>query len=207
MKAPKTVPAMILPGKPITSADVQLLTATSWIDEELCKRALLRRVDRTEGAELLGYDASSAEDYSGIVFPVFNLGETRAKTFTLRRDHPTYERNKKGDLVPKKKYLNPTGAGNPVYAVPGTPVEVLSDSTEDRDRVLKFFFYRQIPSLQEYILVDSNKCKVTSYKKQEDGSWLDAVTEGINATLLIDTISMEMTMSDIYTRTDFTEGA
>lgn len=129
MKAPKTVPAMILPGKPITSADVQLLTATSWIDEELCKRALLRRVDRTEGAELLGYDASSAEDYSGIVFPVFNLGETRAKTFTLRRDHPTYERNKKGDLVPKKKYLNPTGAGNPVYAVPGTPVEVLSDST------------------------------------------------------------------------------
>ncbi|MCS6960867.1 MAG: Uma2 family endonuclease [Pseudanabaenaceae cyanobacterium SKYGB_i_bin29] len=41
--------------------------------------------------------------------------------------------------------------------------EVLSDSTEERDRGAKFLDYRQIPTLQEYLLIDQNKPYVEQY--------------------------------------------
>jgi Uma2 family endonuclease len=48
-------------------------------------------------------------------------------------------------------------------------VEVLSDSTESYDRGRKFGFYRSIPSLREYILVDSQRITVEKYLKNESG--------------------------------------
>ncbi|MBC7553940.1 MAG: Uma2 family endonuclease [Taibaiella sp.] len=86
---------------------------------------------------------------------------------------------------------------------PSVIIEVLSPSTEERDRVLKFFFYRQIPTFNEYILVETAHCKITTYTKNEDSTWTETVTEGINATLYIGTISAAIPMSDIYMLTEF----
>ena len=51
-------------------------------------------------------------------------------------------------------------------------VEVLSPSTEAKDRGEKFAFYRTIPSLQEYILIESEKTGVESYRRGEGRMWL-----------------------------------
>ncbi len=51
-------------------------------------------------------------------------------------------------------------------------VEVLSPGTETYDRTKKFKYYRQIPSLQEYVLVDSEEIIVEVYRRGEGKMWL-----------------------------------
>jgi len=51
-------------------------------------------------------------------------------------------------------------------------VEVLSPSTEADDRGRKFTQYRTMPSLQEYILIDSEQMSVECYRRGEGRLWL-----------------------------------
>ncbi|HEU4532685.1 MAG TPA: Uma2 family endonuclease [Polyangiaceae bacterium] len=50
-------------------------------------------------------------------------------------------------------------------------VEVLSESTAAYDRGEKFEHYRQVPSLREYVLVDSRSASVEVRSRQADGAW------------------------------------
>lgn len=49
--------------------------------------------------------------------------------------------------------------------------EVISENTEKIDRGYKFFYYQQIPSLREYVLVDSREYVVEVIRRQADGLW------------------------------------
>jgi Uma2 family endonuclease len=50
-------------------------------------------------------------------------------------------------------------------------VEVLSDSTEARDRGVKAAHYRHIPSLREYVLVSQTEPHVEVHRLNEAGRW------------------------------------
>jgi Uma2 family endonuclease len=50
-------------------------------------------------------------------------------------------------------------------------VEVISPSTEAYDRGEKFGFYRQIESLQEYVLISQDLPRVEIYRRLGDGTW------------------------------------
>ncbi|MEQ8755415.1 MAG: Uma2 family endonuclease [Coleofasciculus sp. G1-WW12-02] len=51
-------------------------------------------------------------------------------------------------------------------------VEVLSPGTSAKDRGEKFTYYLTIPSLQEYILIDSETISVERYSRGEGRMWL-----------------------------------
>ena len=51
-------------------------------------------------------------------------------------------------------------------------VEVLSPGTSSKDRGEKFRYYLTIPSLQEYILIDSEKISIERYCRGEGRMWL-----------------------------------
>ena len=51
-------------------------------------------------------------------------------------------------------------------------VELLSPGTSGKDRGEKFRYYLTIPSLQEYILIDSEKISVERYCRGEGRMWL-----------------------------------
>ncbi len=53
---------------------------------------------------------------------------------------------------------------------PSVIFEILSPSTTTIDKGRKFFFYQQIPSLKEYIMIDSLKRFIQLGRKQDDGS-------------------------------------
>lgn len=64
-------------------------------------------------------------------------------------------------------------------------VEVLSPSTEAKDRGEKFTWYQTIASLQEYVLIDSEKVGVECYRRGEGRMWLYSpyrAGEGISLT-------------------------
>lgn len=54
---------------------------------------------------------------------------------------------------------------------PKVIIEVLSPSTASYDRTKKLRYYRQIPSLQEYVLVDSEEIAVEVYHRGEGKMW------------------------------------
>lgn len=54
---------------------------------------------------------------------------------------------------------------------PSLIVEVLSPSTEIRDRGTKFTYYRALPSVREYLMVDSRFQSVEMYRRASENLW------------------------------------
>lgn len=84
---------------------------------------------------------------------------------------------------------------------PSVIIEILSPSTQHIDKGRKFFFYRQIPSLKEYIMIDSKKRFIQTAIRQQDDLWK---FEDLNETateLTIQTIQLSISMNDIYRNT------
>lgn len=55
-------------------------------------------------------------------------------------------------------------------------IEILSDSTEAYDRGMKFEHYQLIDSLDEYILITQDRCRVEKFaRNREDGTWILSV--------------------------------
>jgi Uma2 family endonuclease len=51
-------------------------------------------------------------------------------------------------------------------------VEILSRTSEAYDRGQKFEHYRNIPSLQQYLLIAQDRIQVDLYTRQGDGTWV-----------------------------------
>ncbi len=86
---------------------------------------------------------------------------------------------------------------------PSVIIEVLSPSTESYDRGNKFFTYQLIPSLKEYILVDSADAAVQTIVKKDDGLWKFDTLTGMAAILTLATIDQQILLSDIYRNVEF----
>ncbi len=76
--------------------------------------------------------------------------------------------------------------------------EVLSESTEPFDRGEKFFAYRRIPSLREYLLVAQDKMRVEHYIRQSDGEWLLREYTGADAVIRLESVAVELPLQQVY---------
>jgi Uma2 family endonuclease len=88
---------------------------------------------------------------------------------------------------------------------PRVLVEVLSDSTEKYDRGAKFGHYRQIPSLQEFVLVAQDQPLVERYVRQGDGSWLLTVFSDPSGEFAFASIPVRVPLAEIYRGVKFPE--
>ncbi|MBD2489485.1 Uma2 family endonuclease [Aulosira sp. FACHB-615] len=81
-------------------------------------------------------------------------------------------------------------------------VEVLSPGTEAKDRGEKFAFYRNMPSLQEYILVESEKISVEFYRCGEGRMWLYSPYT-IGEDIIIESVDFSCGIDSIYEGVSF----
>ncbi len=81
---------------------------------------------------------------------------------------------------------------------PAVIFEILSPSTEDYDIGKKLFFYMQIDSLQQYIIVDSRSIHVRITTKMENGTWKFTELSEENNVFFITSIQLELSLSEIY---------
>lgn len=78
-------------------------------------------------------------------------------------------------------------------------IEVLSTSTKDYDRGTKFMLYRDIPSLKEYIVLDSTgNVHAEKWNKKEDGFWILNEFKSMEKIVPIESLQIELLMSDVY---------
>jgi Uma2 family endonuclease len=85
-----------------------------------------------------------------------------------------------------------------VCANPVVIVEVLSPSTANYDRGLKFVLYRDIPSLRNYLIFHSDGIHVEHYSRQSNDSWLLQHHHGGEARIVLPSIRCELTLGSIY---------
>ena len=83
-------------------------------------------------------------------------------------------------------------------------VEVLSPSTEVYDRGEKFRHYRQLSSLQEYILVAQDKICVERFSRQEN-NWILTDFQTLEERLPLISVECELPLREIYDRVTFPE--
>jgi len=82
--------------------------------------------------------------------------------------------------------------------LPTAIIEILSPSTRNYDRNKKFNLYKDIPSLKEYIMIDSESVFVQSYHINENRNWLLREYKEISDTLTLVSMGFDMALSDIY---------
>jgi Uma2 family endonuclease len=81
---------------------------------------------------------------------------------------------------------------------PSVLFEIISSSTANYDKGIKFELYRDIESLQEYILVNSLKMYVEQYQRNNDTSWTLTEYKLPDDAFEIRTIQFKMKLSEVY---------
>jgi Uma2 family endonuclease len=103
--------------------------------------------------------------------------------------------------------------GEPVYTETNTTTvmnplliaEVLSKSTKNYDQGDKFLYYRSIPELKEYILIDQSKYHVMQYVKTAEGQWLFTEYESEDSVLSLRSVDFQIAFSELYEQVNFAE--
>lgn len=84
-----------------------------------------------------------------------------------------------------------------IKSEPKLIIEVLSPSTAAYDRGPKFGFYRQLPSLAEYVLIDLDARSADCYRKGADGFWvLHPFAKGQAVSLA--SVELEVTSAQVF---------
>lgn len=81
--------------------------------------------------------------------------------------------------------------------------EVLSESTEGYDRGRKFAFYRQIPSLREYVLVAQDRKAVEVFRRIGPDHWELFDVQGDGATAALASVGARVELDVLYAQVRF----
>ncbi|MCW5910637.1 MAG: Uma2 family endonuclease [Cyclobacteriaceae bacterium] len=84
---------------------------------------------------------------------------------------------------------------------PTVLIEILSPSTKDYDRGGKFRLYRQIPTLKEYVLIDTESVNIETFRLNSSGNWELEEQTDLESILKITSLSLNIPVREIYTGT------
>ncbi|RBQ12003.1 Uma2 family endonuclease [Pedobacter miscanthi] len=82
--------------------------------------------------------------------------------------------------------------------LPTVIIEILSPSTKNYDKGKKFNLYKDIPSLKEYIMIDSEVVLVEAYYVNGEKNWMLNQHKTLSDTLTFVSMGFNIALSDIY---------
>lgn len=83
--------------------------------------------------------------------------------------------------------------------------EVISDSSEKYDRGLKSQYYRSLPSLKYYMIIEQNRIYVELYTRGNDDKWIFQEFNQLDMMIPLDGIAVESPVSEVYRGFTFEE--
>ncbi len=91
-----------------------------------------------------------------------------------------------------------------VVRYPSLVVEVLSPSTEGRDRGKKSLQYRACPTIQEYLLINTDMRVIEVFRREKNGPWL-LYTLQYEDTVNLQHLDIRFPVADVYQNTSLAE--
>jgi len=82
--------------------------------------------------------------------------------------------------------------------LPTVIIEILSPSTRNYDKGKKFNLYKDIPSLKEYIMIESESVLVEAYYINEEKNWALNQHKELSEALTFVSMGFNIALSDIY---------
>ena len=82
-------------------------------------------------------------------------------------------------------------------------VEVISEGSANYDRGQKFWYYSQLPSLREYVLIEQDRQAVeVRYRSSATADWVMAYYEGEGVEVVLRSFDLRLPIDQIYEDTD-----
>src|SRR5216684_3225880 len=85
---------------------------------------------------------------------------------------------------------------------PSLVVEVLSPTTEARDRGKKSLQYRSCPTIQEYLLVNAESAMIEVFRREHHGFWTLS-TLGLDDFVALTSLGVHFPVAEVYQNTSF----
>ncbi len=82
-------------------------------------------------------------------------------------------------------------------------IEVLSESTEHKDREEKFDCYETLESLTDYVLISQREPRIEHFYRLEEGVWRFTVARGRTSVLDLAAIGCRLSLAEVYARVTF----
>jgi Uma2 family endonuclease len=82
-------------------------------------------------------------------------------------------------------------------------VEVLSESTAERDHGRKRWAYQTIPSLRHYVLVDQDEGGVEVTSPNPDGSWQSVILRDLGDRVELAALQVQIGLDEVFARVAF----
>lgn len=98
-----------------------------------------------------------------------------------------------GDITNPKEDENT--ATNPTVVI-----EILSPSTRNYDRGVKFMLYRAIPTLKEYILIEAESIHAEQFAINKEGLWQLKEYSSLEDKIILESLGVTMMLKDVYDR-------
>jgi Uma2 family endonuclease len=157
------------------SGEIRAMVGASYVHNTICASLTISIGGQLRGknCSVVGSD-QRLQILSGSAFTYPDL--------TVVCGKPEFNEEKKPDTL-----LNPT-----------LLVEVLSPSTSQHDRSDKFMLYRQVPSLQQYLMIDSTTAHAELYTRDELGRWIFTETRDLTAVLDLSSIGCQVPLAEVY---------
>jgi Uma2 family endonuclease len=86
-------------------------------------------------------------------------------------------------------------------------IEVTSPSTEHIDRREKLLFYQQMPSVQEYAVVDQHRINIELHRRQPNGTWITYFFDASDDEIEFESVGLTLPITEIYRRVRFERNA
>ena len=83
--------------------------------------------------------------------------------------------------------------------------EVLSKSTEAYDRGAKFEMYRQLTSLQTFLLISQDRIHVELFQRHSSENWLLTEFSDASNVISLDSINVQLAIADLYLKVDLSD--
>ncbi len=93
--------------------------------------------------------------------------------------------------------------GSATLLNPTLILEVLSPSTEARDRGKKFHSYQTLPSLQDYVLVAQAAPRIECFSRGGAGTWVLSQADGLQAEMALPSVRVMLRLAEVYEQVDF----
>ena len=84
---------------------------------------------------------------------------------------------------------------------PTAIIEILSPSTKNYDRGVKFMLYRAIPTLKHYILVDATSVHIEHFAINREGLWQLQEYNSLSENINILSLDIALLLDDVYEET------
>lgn len=90
------------------------------------------------------------------------------------------------------------GPENDISTNPTVIIEILSPSTRNYDMGGKFELYRDIPTLKEYVLIDTAAIHVSAFRINENNHWELEEYKNIQEVLQVKAVQASIPLTEIY---------